>query len=128
VHVIVEVLRPEAKKAGLTEAMIRSDTELKLRLAGIRVLTQDEALKEPGQPYLYLNATVRQTPPNSWRFSVSVELVQNVRLIRNPAIVVQADTWSVSEMNGVGPSADMPDMVRSDPKTGLTNLSTRISR
>jgi hypothetical protein len=46
VHVIVEVLRPAVKKGGLTEAMIRTDTELKLRLAGIRVLTQDEALKE----------------------------------------------------------------------------------
>jgi hypothetical protein len=40
VYVLVEDLRPEVEQAGLTVAMIRTDAELKLRLAGIRVLTQ----------------------------------------------------------------------------------------
>jgi len=116
VYVLVEDLRPEVEQAGLTKAMIQTDAELKLRLAGIRVLTQDENLKEPGMPYLYLRATVFQSSPKSWRFSVTVELTQYVQLTRNPAIVVGAHTWSSERLNGIAPSADMPQMVRSDSK------------
>jgi hypothetical protein len=115
VCVAVADLRPEVKQAGLTVEMIQTDAELKLRLAGIRVLTADDCAKEPGQPLLLLNATVSGPPPY-WRFSVTVALSQMVQLIRDPAIVVPADTWSEVGVNGLAPAAAMPDMIRSGSK------------
>jgi len=116
VQVVVESLEPEVARTGLTTAAIQTDAELKLRLAGIRVLTDDERLNEPGHTYLYLNAVVNPTLPSSWGYSISVDLVQDVQLTRNPAIVVPAHTWSVSSGGGEARPANIPDRVRNSFK------------
>jgi hypothetical protein len=43
VRVVVEGVRPEAEKYGLTQQLLQTDTELRLRQNGIRVLTDEEA-------------------------------------------------------------------------------------
>ena len=116
VKVVVETLEPEVEHAGLTSAVIQTDAELKLRLAGIRVLTTDESRDEPGHPYLYLNAIVNPTLPSSWGYSTSVDLIQDVRLTRNPAVNVAAHTWSVSSGGGEARPANISDSVRNSFK------------
>lgn len=54
VLVLVEALKPEIEADGLRRDSIQTDVELKLRLAGIKVLTEEECLKEPGCPWLYV--------------------------------------------------------------------------
>ena len=44
IHVVIEELSPEAVKSGLTKDKIRTDVELKLRMAGIKVLSREEVL------------------------------------------------------------------------------------
>lgn len=53
-YVLVESLTDGAKGLGLTEEAIQTDVELKLRLAGIRIMTKEEFLKS-SSPYLYIN-------------------------------------------------------------------------
>jgi hypothetical protein len=57
VGVVVEV-EPEAKRLGLTPEQIKTDVELRLRKAGVGVLTAEERFKTPGAPYLYVTVTI----------------------------------------------------------------------
>ena len=65
VEVLVEGMQPEAERLGLTRAQIQTDVELRLRKAGIRVLTEKERDETPGRPYLYVNVNtifLQKTP------------------------------------------------------------------
>lgn len=62
VYVLVEHLNPEAERDGLDKTTIQTDVELKLRQAGIQVLTGTEWLAEPGAPCLLVQAGT--LPPN----------------------------------------------------------------
>jgi hypothetical protein len=100
VMVLVEPLAPEVERQGLKKTAIQTDAELRLRRAGIQVLTQDELLKAPGSPHLYLTVTIT-TGESFWGASVSVDLIQSVRLERDPTISVSAVTWSTGGGGGL---------------------------
>jgi hypothetical protein len=92
VYVLVEPFESEVTRQGLTTAAVQTDAELRLRKAGIRVLTREEHFKTPGTPYLYLNAII-STGSTMWGISQTVELNQDVMLGRDPRITVTAVTW-----------------------------------
>ena len=48
--VLIENLAPEVERAGFTRRQLQTDVELRLRQAGIRVLTEQERLTVVGQP------------------------------------------------------------------------------
>jgi hypothetical protein len=112
IEVVVEDLAPEVERAGLTKAVIQTDAELKLRIAGIRVLSTDQDAIEPGHPYLYLNAIIATGNGSSWGYTTSVGLTQTVLLVRNPEIVVEGETWSVASGGGYAASRDIAERVR----------------
>ncbi len=47
VYVLIEHLNPDAESDGLTRTQLRTDVELKLRLAGIKVFTREERFLGP---------------------------------------------------------------------------------
>jgi hypothetical protein len=55
VRVVVERLKAEIEQDGLFVSTLQNDMELKLTLAGIKVLTEDECLQIPCVAGLYLN-------------------------------------------------------------------------
>lgn len=105
--VIVEDLSTYAQQAGLTKAHIVTDVEVRLRQAGIKVLTRRERLRTPGQPYLYVRVTAISIPSNTppsvlgYAFAVDVHLEQRVNLSRNRQ-ETDAKTWSTVSI-GVTP-------------------------
>lgn len=108
IHVKIEKLRDDAKKAGLTQSILKTDVELKLRKAGIRVLTKDEIYLTPGVPHLYVN--VRAIKPKTIRgfvYSARVEFAQRVILPRNRSIETEALTWTDSF---IGITPDLRDV------------------
>ena len=102
--VVIEPLGNEVEGAGLTVDGIRTDVELKLRLAGIKVLTLAESVQLPGSPFLYVNATVQLSKTNSGlaTFAISVTLNQAVRLIRDGSITSLASTWHTGGSGSIG--------------------------
>ena len=101
VQVLVESFDENAKNAGFDIRTFQTDMELKLRLAGIKVLTKKESFAAPGSPYLYLNVnplSPEERKPN-FPYSINLELNQKTRLIRDPSIEAPGATWSTS---GVG--------------------------
>lgn len=91
VYVAVE-MDPQAERLGLTEAQILTDVELRIRKAGVRVLTMKELAETPGLPYLSLRIGT-YIDKGLVAFSILVELVERVTLARgfvNPGAIWNA--------------------------------------
>jgi hypothetical protein len=92
VKVAVETLPPGAAKLGLTEEAIQTDVELKLRLAGMRVV--NTVAFDTEVLYVNVNAT-----SDGRAVSIAVELQQGARLLRDPNIMIfTAVTWSTGSV------------------------------
>ena len=103
-QVVVEDFAPPVVEAGMTSEKLQTDVELKLRLAGIKVLTESEMLNTPGYPTLYVVVTVLLTDTGLWVNSVEIEFQQAVNLRRNGASFVSATTWRDRSVGMVGRS------------------------
>jgi len=103
----------EIEKYGLTESQIRTDVELKLRQAGVKVLSSKERYKTPGAPLLTVFALVRKWP-ESEVFSVDVRagLTQSVVLVRDRSILCNATTWETFPVGGVIAAKDLQSVRR----------------
>jgi hypothetical protein len=104
--VVIENLNPKTEKDGLTRKQIRTDIELKMREAGIKVSMQYN-------PWLYLRPTILKRNVEGYSFFIDIEVKQNVRLERDPNIFLTGiPTWStnvvgiVSDINGVRTEID----------------------
>jgi hypothetical protein len=116
VSVLVEDLPTEAQRVGLTTGAIQTDAELRLRLAGIAVLSDDVADKTCA-PVLYLDAMVYHTDQPLWGYSTTVALLQCVQLVRDPAIMVtNATTWEIMRVGGAARPPNVTDRVRTELK------------
>ena len=75
VHVVVG-LCPEVEQKGIEKKDIRKDIERELRLAGIKMLSKEELVIEPGHPILVLHMTCIKTEVKDkalYIFNVSVD-------------------------------------------------------
>jgi hypothetical protein len=101
VEVVIEQMQPEAESLGLTKEQLQTDVELRLRKAGIKVLTKREALFMPGMPWLYVNVNtlVRSGFP-LLAYSVRVILNENVTLANGFQTV--GTIWSSETTGNVG--------------------------
>src|SRR5262245_50071404 len=70
VRVVVEAMEPNIERDGLTRQQILTDVELRLRKSGIRVLTREERQRAPGQPWLYVRVSTRQSPHGLYAVSI----------------------------------------------------------
>ncbi len=101
VGVVVETIRPEVEKDGLTQAQLKIDVEQMLRSAGIKVLSEEEKEKSRGKEYLYVNVQVSKTSQGSYVCLVQVLLKELINTLRYrlpafPAAFIpptQAITW-----------------------------------
>jgi hypothetical protein len=96
VYVVVEPLNPQIERDGLTTDQVQRDMELKLRTAGIKVLSKEEFQKTLGKPYLYVNVNISplRTQITRYIFYIRLEFNQEVSLVNSPMTVVPAGTWS----------------------------------
>jgi hypothetical protein len=79
---------PEVKRLGLTPAQIKTDVELRLRKAGIKVLTDKERQETPGFPFLQVTVTTMVSQDSALLvFSIAVDLIEWVMLARG------GETW-----------------------------------
>jgi hypothetical protein len=114
VDVIVENLTPEVERAGLTARQLQTDVELRLRKAGIPVLTSAERVKVPGKPVLYIYLHVVPRPDERLTaYSITVELYQMVSL-ETDAFTTTVSTWGVGSTGSIGSTrlATLRDDVR----------------
>jgi len=92
VYVVIESIEPEIESLGLTQAQIRADVEAKLREASLTISPDFQR----GLPAVYLYVQVlRPEKINRLFYSISLSLLQNVVLERDPNVKTNTDTWLV---------------------------------
>lgn len=84
VGVLVEDMQENAMRVGLNRTQIITDVELRLRMAGIKVLTREERYAQPGSPYLYVQVnSIYLESIEHLAYTVRVLLDQDVSLTHN---------------------------------------------
>jgi hypothetical protein len=90
VNLVIEPIEPEIQNLGLTQAQVQADVEAKLREANIAVAPDIER----GRPAVYLYVQViRPERINRLFYSISLSVLQNVILERDPNVKTNTDTW-----------------------------------
>jgi hypothetical protein len=102
VYVVVGDMEPEAARLGLTEAQIKTDVELRLRKAGIRVLTE-------GWPHLTVNLTILIGSPHS-SYNTVLSLFEPVTLDRG--IRAYGSIWNTGYLGQFMTQEDMKSKIR----------------
>lgn len=95
VYVKIEGLGSEIVKEGLTQEQIEGDVKQKLDSAGIRILSNTEGLRQLANPYLHVKPGIRKTKTGLYLCFITLEFVQDARLVRNRSILRPVPTWSV---------------------------------
>lgn len=98
VYLLIEPLNSEPRDAGLSAIQLRTDIELRLRAAGIHVLTIEQGSEAPETPYLNLSVVYLRSATGFSVFSTRLALIQHVLPSRNPSQLLLASTWSASEL------------------------------
>jgi hypothetical protein len=112
VSVLIEELPSGATKLGLMPSTIQTDVELKLRLAGMKVLAQS---------FISLYVSVNATPDGRAE-NITVELLQPVTLNRDSSIVVwTAITWIRQRVALLYNSQDIREAVKDEVDTFLND-------
>ena len=121
VHVTVANLMPDIEKDGLQKSSILTDVELKLRMVGIKVLTENEWLAEPGGPFLNVIVVSALRGDSSiasglYGYHISVELRQVVILKRDLNNSDFAATWKSTGAIGTVGSNHVKNTLRDTVK------------
>ncbi len=118
VFTLVDSLRSDVSEHGLTINDLRTDIELKLRLANIAVLSDDDSIgfsrfeNHICGLRLYVNIIPSKTQVY-YIYNILLEAIQGVSLIRNPEITSPAPTWYVGTLGGTSSLNDVRDESKS---------------
>jgi hypothetical protein len=78
----VERIKPEIERDGLFRDILLTDMELRLRMAGIKVLSEEEAESKPDAPCLYLYVDAMKCSLG-YVYTLRLSLKEPVKLTRN---------------------------------------------
>jgi hypothetical protein len=78
----VDRIRPDVERDGLFRSTLREDMELRLRMGGIKVLSEEEDEKNPDAPCLYLYVDALKCSLG-YVYKIRLSLMEPVKLVRN---------------------------------------------
>ena len=99
VHVVVERLRAEIEQDGLFASTLQKDIDLKLTLAGIKVLSEEEYLKIPCVADLYLHVDALKYA-QGYTYRIQLSLLEPVMVLRK-RIQVTGTTFRMHDELGM---------------------------
>jgi hypothetical protein len=104
--VLIENLSNDAKRGGLGMEQLKTDVELRLRKARVRLADHDFG------DYLYINVSAFQVSrPEGFVYCIHVGLNQSVHLDRDKSISCTAQTWDTGTV-GTAPRSEFASEVR----------------
>ena len=101
----VESLTSDAEQNGLSTSQIKTDVELRLRKAGIR-LTTPKSSDEPAYPQVYVSVRTLKSSSGIYAFSVRIQLLTlvNMNLEQSKPRLMFASVWETGTIGTVGQS------------------------
>jgi len=111
VHIVIKRLKPEIELDGLYRSTLETDVELTLRMTGIKVLSEEEALQTPGTPDLCLKVNALKCS-SGYVYNIGLSLEEKVTLIRT-SMQISATTLRIWEQLGIAHRlSDIRDSVK----------------
>ena len=105
VDVVVEEVPTEleVEEARLGSSAVQEDIESQLREGGIPVLSDEEWQAAPGRPWLFVRVQMLrpQAARRAFVYVISLDLMQQVGLARDPGIDAVGMTWRTGEIGTV---------------------------
>jgi hypothetical protein len=101
VTVKVERLRAEIEQDGLFASTLQNDVELKLRLAGIKVLSEEECTEHPDCPHIYLFVDAFKHS-EGYIYRIQLSLREPVTVLRTRTKII-ATTMRIRDELGITP-------------------------
>jgi len=80
-QVVIERIKPEIERDGLYEETIQTDVELKLRMAGMKVLSEEDPARTQDTPYLYVHVDALKCG-KGYVYKIQMSLREPVTLLR----------------------------------------------
>lgn len=107
VRFTIRPVSPDLERDGITRSKLQTDVEIKLRQAGIHVLTEEDWRRETSAGggawlELYVGAVKNNETGLFYAVSVNLKLMQPVHLLRNQALKTFATTWSTGSVGIFG--------------------------
>jgi hypothetical protein len=100
---LVRIDEPNLEKDGVTHDQLQTRVEVKLRQAGIRILSISELPGTPGQPILSLRVVaLRGESPRGYAFGVELGMLERVILDRDRNRVIYGMIWREARAGFVG--------------------------
>ena len=93
VFVTIQGLKEYMEKDGLTKLQVKTDVELRLRKAGIKVLTEEELPVPKEYAVLFVDINSFKMS-DGYAFNCSLEVLQAAKLLRDPEITGPFMTWT----------------------------------
>ena len=97
---ILGSIKPEAEKFGLTKDKIQTDVELRLRMAGISVISSGEPFTTSEPAYLFVSISMSCNQFEYFAYGVMVSVAEKVNLERNPNLSCLGNTWWLQGIGG----------------------------
>jgi len=99
-HLVVEKIDPQLNTPLLETVSVEKDIQATLAAAGIKIIDEDQMLKTPGMPYIYINVNTAKAGL-VFAYHVQIEVRQGAYLERDPNIIVTSTTWSGRGVTGM---------------------------
>jgi len=78
----VDRIRPDIERDGLFRSTLQEDMELRLRMGGMKVLSEEEGEKKPEAPLLYLHMDALKCSLG-YVYKIRLALMEPAKLVRN---------------------------------------------
>jgi hypothetical protein len=102
ISTFVQPIESELTELGLTENQIQTALDLKVRMAGIRILPEAEVENIPGCPVLTVFTSAYKPQREDYAiYAISLGLTQTILLTREQAIESVGLTWGCGPILGI---------------------------
>jgi len=106
------------------EHQLYLDVQQMIREANIRTLLPEEIKKIKGMPFLRIEVRAKSVGSGSCVYSLSVDLLQAVTLVRDPNSVCLTTTWYIPHLIGSIPTDQLGDVIKRLVKDGIKAFTT----
>lgn len=127
IYVLIDGQFDDLIREGLTKDQLKTDVELQLRKARIKVLTEQEFETMPESPHLSITVSSSKgaigvsgsySKTTFYAIGLLIQLHQDVILIRNPKMKISGVTWKTI-LTGWHEAKDVKNSVRENLKDGI---------
>ena len=110
VYVEVDGVTAQAEQNGLSSDSLRADIEALLDRADILALSKPQWQQTIGNPGLHLSMQLLAASPHLYIYSITLEVRQLTRLMRDSTKMVYTRTWTSGNMVGTVPTASLTSL------------------